>query len=660
MTVAFAVAMGTLAAAALVSWRARRLGALAALVGAGLLVAVGVAAALGYAHPTLQLGDWLGFGPISLRADGLAGIFLALTGATGGAVALALAERRHRGAVAGLVAVLLLSTATVIGANQAFFFFLAWEGLTVCLYLIAGADRDQPGALLSGYFTGALVKTGGGALLAAFGLMYGKTGSFRFSDWAAAAPHLGAGAKGVTFVLLLIAFGSKLGVLPFPGALAVSYAGSPRASAASLAVALSAAFYGLWRLVFQTLAPASLWWGEMLLVVGALTALVGILYALAQDDVRRFLGFSTVEHTGIALIGLGVALIGQAVHQPKLAAAGLLAATLHVIAHGLGKTLALLTVDRLEEATGQRRLRELGGLSRALPRGAAGLALATFTLAAIPPFGGFVSEWMTFESLLQGFRLDSALARLLMALAAAAVALTAGLGLLAFAKLYGFTFLGRTRAALAKVRELRTPGLGIAGLTVVTFALGAIAPWEIRLIGHGLIGLLGFDLGPRTIESPLVLGPVYAMFSVLDPTLLAATLPVFAAVAIGVTLLVRRRGGARRAPVWVTGSAAEIESVQYRPAAYSNPIRVVLSAVYGYRREVRAQGDSRNPLTETLVVETRLVAVIERFVYRPLTALALWASGRVKLLQSGRLGTYLIYMLAVLIVILAMLPTLGR
>ncbi len=246
-----------------------------------------------------------------------------------------------------------------------------------------------------------MTKLGGGALLAVFALLYGATGGSRFADWAAAAGHLSGGVRTAAFLLLLLGFGTMIGQLPFQGPLPPAYAAAPGAASASIAIAFNAGFYGLWLLVFQTLGDASLWWGELVLVLGALGALTGILYAIAQEEIKLFLGFSSVEHAGIVLLGFGVALIGQAAHEPTLAAAGLLAATLHVIMHAVAKTLAFLAAHRIEAATGVRALGPLGGLWSGLPRTAAGFGLAVLTLAAIPPFAGFVSEWLTFEALLR-------------------------------------------------------------------------------------------------------------------------------------------------------------------------------------------------------------------------------------------------------------------
>jgi len=656
MTAMFAIAMAALVLAPLLAARLGRVAAAASALGCVLLVIVGLTAALGGARPVLHLGTWLGFGSSALRADGLAGIFLALTGVAGAATALATVELPPGRWLTALGCVIALAVAVAIGADNAFLFFLAWEVLTVAIYLIASADRERPGALLEGYFTAGLTKLGGAALLAAFGLMYGHTHSFSLAVWAHAS--LSAGTRGVLFVLFLTAFGTKIGLVPVQGALPAGYGAAPRLGAAWLSVALSAGFYGLWRFVFTILGPLPTWCGDALLIIGALTAVTGIVYAITQDELRRFLGYSTVEQAGIVLLGLGVALLGQSSHNRDLAAVGLLAATLQVCAQNLAKTLALIGTDRVEQATGQRSIDSLGGLSRRLPSTAAAVGIASLTLAAIPPLGGFVSEWFTFEALLQGFRMPTLLSQLLCALAAAALAFTAGLGLLAFAKYFGFIFLGRARSAIPRLAEPTRWSLSLGALGLVMLFLGTVAPWEIHALGSGLASVLGFDAATAVLSHPLVLGPVFANFSVLAPTWLTIVLPAYATLAILIVAATRARPGrrARRAPVWVTGSGAELAAVQYRPSAYSNPMRVILRGPLGYRSRLTASG--AEDTAERLVLSRSVVIAVDRFVYRPVIGLALATAARARRLQSGRLSAYLLYMLVSLALALALIPIL--
>ena len=650
MSVLFALALSALVVAGVLATRSSRAASLAAALGCTGLVIVGLSAVLGGSQSVLELGAWLGFGADGLRVDPLAGIFLALSGILGAAVSLSAAELPAGRWQTCLATTLLLCVAVVIVAENAFLFLIAWELMSVCIYLLAssGAGRED---LLGGYLTSVLAKLGGAALLAAFALLYAHTHSFELSVWEHAS--LGAGTRCVLFALFLVCFATKLGVVPLQGGIPAGYAAAPRLGAAALSVALCAGFYGLWRFEFEILGPLPAGCGDALLIVGGITALLGIAYALAQDNLRRFLGYSTVEHAGVVLVGLGVALLGQAAHKPLLAAAGLLAATLHVCAHNLSKTLALIGIDRVEQASGRRTLDPLGGLGRRLPLSAGALGLASLTLAAIPPLGGFVSEWFIFEALLQGFRMPTLLARLLCALAAAALALTAGLGLLAFAKYYGFIFLGAARERIDRLREPSRLPLGLIGLGVVILFLGTVAPWEIHLLGAGLSPLLHFNAASATISHPLVLGPVFRNFSVLAPTWLSIALPAYAVLAFIVVRAMRGRAApVRRAPVWVSGSAVDLARVQYRPSAYSNPMRVILRGPLGFHtRLIPGRGG-------TLTLETTVTNTIERRLYAPATALALAITVRARRLQSGRLSSYLLYMLVAVIIALSLVPIL--
>ncbi|MGH3261347.1 MAG: hypothetical protein ACRDNS_05055 [Trebonia sp.] len=251
------------------------------------------------------------------------------------------------------------------------------------------------------------------------------------------------------------------------------------------------------------------------------------------------------------------------------------------------------------------------------------------------------------------------LSRLLCALAAAALALTAGLGLLAFAKFYSAIFLGHTRSGLVRLREpTRWPG-GLVGLGAVVLFLGTVAPWEIHAIGSSLQALLGFDLASSTISHPLVLTPVFRGFSVLAPTWLSIVLPAYALLAFGVVRATRGTAVSlrpvRRAPVWVTGSGAELAAVQYRPSAYSNPMRVILRGPLGFRtRLIEEEIDGRAQLR----LDTRVVLAVDRFLYAPAADLAIRLAGRVRMIQSGHLSMYLLYLLVALIAALSLIPIL--
>jgi hypothetical protein len=230
--------------------------------------------------------------------------------------------------------------------------------------------------------------------------------------------------------------------------------------------------------------------------------------------------------------------------------------------------------------------------------------------------------------------------------------------LLAFAKLYGTVFLGRSRSLFSSLKEPSGAAFGFLSLAALTAALGVLAPWEIRWLGSGLEGLLGFDPASTTVTqgTRLVLGPVYENFSVLSPTWLAVVLSAYA---LGTALLVRTlsRPRTRRAPAWTSGTQLAPARVQYTPASYSNPIRVVLRGAYGFRRGLQTL-DSSGRSAERYALETRVVPAFEHYLYLPVATLALRASQQARRLQSGRLSTYLLYTLVVLLIILALVPAL--
>ena len=212
---------------------------------------------------------------------------------------------------------------------------------------------------------------------------------------------------------------------------------------------------------------------------------------------------------------------------------------------------------------------------------------------------------------------------------------------------------GRRQTQREFVRALRAGSLW--GLGLVILFLGTAAPWEIHALGSGLEGILGFNPATTALSHPLVLGPVFQKFSVLAPTWLTIVLPSYAVLAMLFGWLAGGRRSVRRAPVWVTGSGADLAAVQYRPSSYSNPIRVVLRGPLGFRTAVVPRGEGT---PEEMELQSSVVLAFDRFLYRPLANLALAASARVRRFQSGRLSIYLLYMMIALISALALIPIL--
>jgi hydrogenase-4 component B len=661
------------------------------LIAAGsvLLAVAGFRADLGHGG-TLDLGTVFGFGHSALRADPLAGLFLALTGVVATPIALAftgwvrhLDAAPYRG-LAAAVALTVAAITVVVLADNAFVFLFGWEGLSVAFFLLTGYQREDEGQAGASVLTFGFSKASGSLLLIAFLLLYGATGSFQLADW-----HVATGAAhDAAFALALAGFAAKVGVVPLQVWMPTGYGAAPGPSRALMsAVAANAGFYGMWRTLALLGRPPE-WLAVVLVLVAAFTALLGIAHAAVQRDLQRVIAYSSVENGGLITAGYAIALAGAAANQPPLMALGLLTSSLQMVAHAFAKSSLFLASAVIEQRAGTRDLDELRGVGAESPLAGAAFCIGAFTLAGLPLTLGFVSEWYLLESVMQLFRLDSLTLQLSLAVAGALIALAIGFAGFTFVRLVGLTILGRRRAAGARSAGGRLgagTGLGLLIPAVACVAVTAVTPWEIRFLAHGLSVLAPVDQTTGSLQSPWVLGPVYRDFSVLSPSWLAVEMPVLAVLTV-IMVAVTSRGGflrVRRVPAWRSATGGVAGDGRYTPFAFANPTRHVLgnllltrSGLAALERETRAEEDAASAFTgpdmppgeqdragRTAALEgahhhhatysTDVVEVIETMVYRPLLAPLQRIVAVAKRLQSGRLDAYITYMLIVVIALIA-------
>ncbi|MGH3178302.1 MAG: complex I subunit 5 family protein, partial [Streptosporangiaceae bacterium] len=359
----------------------------------------------------LDVAGWLG-DPVpgqqaaALGADRLSGLFLALSFGAAVPVSVAFASwaarsksaRRWLGASYALA---LGAVAVIMTARDAFTALFGWEALTLAFYLLAGTERNRSGRAAAAQVTFAFGKVSGAALLAGLLLLATRSHSIMLASFA----HVPGGAARTTAeVLLLGGFAITAGLGPFQVWLPRGYAAAPGPARAIMAgVCVNVAFYGMWRTLALT-GRAPGWLTGGVLVLGALSALLGIAHAAVQNRLSRVIAYSSIENTGLIVTGFGVALTGAGIGDRRLVAAGLLAATLQVVTHTLAKSLLFTSSAGIEAATGADDLEELRGRARRTPWSGFGLAVGSLTLAGLPPTVGFVSEWFLLESLMQQFR----------------------------------------------------------------------------------------------------------------------------------------------------------------------------------------------------------------------------------------------------------------
>ena len=696
MSAVFAAGLLLLAAAAaagLIPWRPGRLRAAPyalGAAGAGCLAATGGSAlagrtvrlnVAGWLSPPAGAGQGTGQGS-SLAVDRLSGLFLVI--ALGAAVPVSIAfaswavgpgsagpgsagpgstgagsagpQPMATRMLAQGYALALGATVVIMTAQDAFTALFGWEALTAAFYLLAGAQRGEPDRVGAARVTVAFGKASGAALLVGLLLLTARSHSLGLASFA----HAPGGAARTTALVLLIAgFSVKAGLVPFQVWLPRGYAAAPPPARAVMAgVCVNVGFYGLWRTLALLGHPPG-WLAGILLILGGLSALLGIAHAAVQNRLSRVIAYSSVENSGLIITGFGVALTGASVGNQRLVAIGLLAATLQMVTHTVAKSLLFSSAAGLEAVAGSDDLELMRGLGRRAPWSGVGLAVGSITLAGLPPTAGFVSEWFLLESLMQQFRVASLGGRLTLALAGAAVALTAGFAGVTFVRLVGMVVLGPA-GVVGSVRhgDYGWAGRGaVALLAASPLVIAALTPLEIRVIAAGLSPVVPAGLTLGALKSPWVLQPVFAGFSILSPSWLVVELPVMLALVLLLTIALsgRRLFRVRRVPAWRSATIGVDGADSYTPFGYANPTRRVLASVLHTRAGVAElspghDGDERAP---HLRYDSDVVEVVESWLYQPAARLFAAVVAVAKRLQSGRLDAYLLYMLIALIAVVA-------
>ncbi len=623
-----------------------------------LAVAGGFATFGAEAHWEWFAGFGLGSG--GFTADRLSGLFLLISCAAAAPLLLSSAGGSDGSGVrmpSALRPLLALAVVGVYLADNVFVFLVLWEVSVLAIFALVAVRYSDEAASKAADLTITLAKLGGAAILAAFLLLAANAGSLSFADLARSGPGLDPTLRGICFALFFAGFGVKAAIVPVQTWLPRAYGESSAESAGLLAaVALNIAFYGMLRTWFGFLGQPEVWWAVVALLGGSITALLGILGGILQTRLRAFFAYSSIENSGIIVTGLGIALMGLAQHEQGLLGLGLVAATFQITAHAIAKAGLFTAAASVERSTGTDDMERLGGLYRALPLAALGALFGGAALSALPPFGGFASEWMIFEGLMQGFRVGGTGAHLAMAVAGAILALTAGVTALAFVRAIGITFGGMPRdEPLSPRPDTRLRSFTLAVLALGSLALGVAAPWVVKLLESGTAGIGGGAAFGRVSRPGWLIEPGYSGFASISPTVLAIVLASFAVGFWVVRALLRARYRGRVVPVWASATEISGSREQYTAFGYANMTRVIFNVVYRIRPRVEVYGDERFPARMTVARDEANVFEPE-WLYRPITRSFLWVAGRIRGIQAGYLGLYLLYLLIALMVVLLVAP----
>lgn len=626
------------------------IGSLSALLAAILALTEGM-------PPSLTLFAIQPFGEFTFQMDLLSTLMVALIALVGAATSLySFSDAPANVSVSFFTDLFMASMLVVVTVTNAFYFLVFWEVMTLASYFLVVWEFDKKESARTGFIYFLVAHIGAALIMVTFFLFFGRAGTFDFAG--IRATGLSPAVKDIAFVLAFLGFGAKAGMVPLHFWTPDTYAAAPsHVSALMASVMKKTAVYGILRVCVDLLGGSALWWGFTVLTFGALSTVFGAFYALSEKDIKRLLALSSVENVGIILMGVGLGMIGLALSFPTLAALGFLAALYHMLNHAFFKGLLFLGAGSVIDKTGTRDLNLMGGLSRRMPWTALTFLVGALAVTAIPPLNGFVSEWFTYQALLNAAGSDLFALRVFAPLFAVSLALAGAFAVMVYVKAYGGAFAGPARSE--KARFAKDPSaasvVSLVYLALGTFVLGLGAPWIAPRIA-----VVAADFA----KQPLI--AVSAGWTMLpgSPLVSVVSTPLVAILLIGLLIVpvvvVAAYGGwraSRRSNVepWSNGYGyAAVMSV--RASSFDQPVKVSFRPLYWVRtlveRPYRAAANFYNVAVESV---RRAEPVVESAVTRPTLKLVETAGQWIQTLQMGDIRLYCLYIIITLAILLVVL-----
>jgi hydrogenase-4 component B len=603
----------------------------------------------------LPLGlPWIG---MHFRLDVLSAFFLAVVN-LGGAAASAYAvgygaHEKDPMRVLPFYPAFLAGMNVVVMADDAFTFLVAWEFMSLASWALVMTHHHDEENRRAGFVYLLMASFGGFALLMAFGLLGGVGGAYDFA--AIRESNKEAWKAGLVLALAMVGMGSKAGLAPLHIWLPLAHPAAPsHVSALMSGVMTKVAVYGFIRVVFDLLGPPSFWWAVEPMSFGAASALIGVLFATVQSDLKKLLAYSTIENIGIIFIALGLALAFKANGLALPAALAFTAALFHVFNHSLFKSLLFFGAGAVLNASGERSIERLGGLIHSMPKTAFLFLGGCIAISALPPLNGFVSEWLVFQAVLLSPSLPQWTVKLLVPAVGVALALSAALGAACYIRAYGVAFLGRPRSEAA--RAAQDPDRWSLGTMAILLTLclmaGLLPSLLIDTISPAARDFVGARMPAQSELSWLSIAPIAQSRSSYNG-LLVFVFILFSAYAA--RWVIHRFGSARsrRAPAWDCGYIETSPAAQYTGSSFAQPIRRTLGVIAFSARErldMPAPGDTRAARLSVEITDR-----IFEYLYAPLTRAVESCASGLNILSLLTIQQYLALVFAALVFLLMLI-----
>jgi hydrogenase-4 component B len=604
--------------------------------------------------PYLHFSVWL---------DPLSAFFLLLVSLLGVAIAIyslgyarGYFGRKNVGVLGALFNALALATTLVVTADNVWLFLVAWEIMALAAYCLVSFEHEKAEARQAGVLYFIMAHIDAVCVILGFLMLFQAAGDYGFASLHDIGAKMPPGRRDAAFLLFLVGFGIKAGVVPLHIWLPAAHPVAPsNVSAFMSGVLIKTGIYGFARVAFDFLGAPPLWWGVTVLTVGTISAVLGVLYALMEHDLKRLLAYHSIENIGIILMGLGAALIFLHTGNPLLATLALVAGLYHTINHAVFKGLLFLGAGAVLHATHTRNMEEMGGLIRRMPQTALFFLIGAVAISALPPLNGFVSEWLTYQALLQGFGTTNSLMRLIFPLSGAMLALTSALAAACFVKAFGITFLAQPRSEHAAQAHEAAPTmlLGMGLLAGACVALGLFSVQFVRLLDPLTQQLTGQQLSAQlSAAHGLVLTSLTERSGTVSTLGLSLTGLCLVPIPFALAWVFARRTKVRVGPTWDCGQRSLTPRMEYTATGFSKPIRMVFKALFRPHREVQREYDFSPYFAKTLRFDSHVEEVFEQQIYRPARVMILRAARRVRALQAGSIHVYLLYIFGTLVLLL--------
>ncbi|GBE41611.1 hydrogenase-4 component B [bacterium BMS3Bbin09] len=559
-------------------------------------------------------------------------------------------DMKNPGAAGVLYNFFILSMYAVVLSGNIITFLISWETMSLLSYFLVTLQRDEESAR-AGLIYAVMTHAGTAFIIALFLVLYTQTGSMDLAEIKLYASHIPDTLKNLIFIFSIIGFGTKAGIIPLHTWLPRAHPAAPsNISALMSGVMIKTGIYGFIRINLDILQQSPEWWGITVIVIGAVSCIIGMLYALMEYDMKRLLAYCSVENIGVIFLGIGAAMMLKSNGLYTASSIALAAALYHTLNHAVFKGLLFLGTGSVMHATHTKNMEKMGGLLKSMPYTGLFFLIGSVSICALPPFNGFVSEWLTYQSLLSGFNSVSIASKIAAPLGAAALALTGALAAACFVKAFGISFLGMPRSSHAEdVKESSASMItGMGVLALLCLVLGIFPGLTLRVISPAVFSYTGAGIMP-TGAGFLHIG---GSLSDLSP---AAILISIIIMFITTVIFIFIAGGKRKISYgdsWDCGIKALTPRMQYTATGFTKPLRMIFRKIYLPKRDLNISYIVKPFFLSSIKYSGEITPFLEVYIYRPLTSLIRGAARRVSILQSGSLHLYLGYILATLILLL--------